>query len=289
MHIALIAFDWAKVFNYTVITMARHSLLDRYETFVSCAVLAAHVNGRAKGFRQHDVRFMIEVFTNWVESAEENPSLPVQNTQVLRYLDNLIEEGFVKVVSQKSFPRYRLTRTGVLEMMTRIVDRPYFNQKEHFYFVFYFIDTYKPQLIRIVKREGKRFPFSLQVELDSLLDVNMLLDRQLEHAQRTMHKLDRRIAEAEKTARTVRKLVKEGTDYSQLLEELEREAPMDLTTSRRYTELYSRVTERQGIWEMTIGNDRRISLVWLPARRQVEQHILELEHMRKGIGSSQEM
>ena len=120
--------------------MARHSLLDRYETFVSCAVLGAHVNGRARGFRQNDVRFMIEVFTNWVESAEENPSLPVQNTQISRYLDNLIDEGFARAVSEKSFPRYRLTRTGVIEMMSRIVHRPYFNQREHFYFVFYFIE-----------------------------------------------------------------------------------------------------------------------------------------------------
>ncbi|MCB0343808.1 MAG: hypothetical protein KDD66_01755 [Bdellovibrionales bacterium] len=269
------------IFDYTVITsMARHSLLDRYETFVSCAVLGAHVNGRARGFRQNDVRFMIEVFTNWVESAEENPSLPVQNTQISRYLDNLIDEGFARAVSEKSFPRYRLTRTGVIEMMSRIVHRPYFNQREHFYFVFYFIDTYKPQLIRLVKREGSRFPFSLQVELDSLLDVNMLLDRQLEYAQRAIHKLNRRIEEAQKTARTVRRLVTAGTEYSELLEELEREAPMDLTTSRRYTELYARVTERQGIWEMTIGNDRRVSLVWMPARRQLEQHILELEHLK---------
>jgi len=79
--------------------MARQSVLDRFEVFIGTAVLAAHASKFKKGFRQGDVCWVIELFADWLEFVEEHAELKIQNTQVARYLDTLVKEGFARRLS----------------------------------------------------------------------------------------------------------------------------------------------------------------------------------------------
>jgi hypothetical protein len=260
--------------------MARNSLFDRYEVFVASAVLGAFANSPHRIFRQLDVRLMIEVFTNWVESVEEYSNLPFQNTQIARYLENLINEGFARKLSGQTHQGYRLTRTGLIEIISRIVDPPHFYHREHFYFVYYFIDSYRESIIRLVKKEGKKFPYALQVELDDLLDVELLLGKEMQEAKSELRKLSKRIQEARETRDAANKIYADGIEYFEFLKELEHRVPMALNASRRYVELFERTPEKQGVWELTLGNDCRTEKMWMPAKRQLEAHILEIERFQ---------
>ena len=62
------------------------SRFERNQLFVATAVVAAHANVSKGGFRQRDVKFWIELFSNWVESALPAEVLEVQNNQILRYI-----------------------------------------------------------------------------------------------------------------------------------------------------------------------------------------------------------
>ena len=56
--------------SYTVTCMTRNeTLLKRYELFVAASAIAAHANWGVNGFRQRDVRVLIELFANWVEGS----------------------------------------------------------------------------------------------------------------------------------------------------------------------------------------------------------------------------
>ena len=260
--------------------MARKSVLERYELFVAAAILGSHANTLNKGFRLFYVRFLIEIFTNWVSSAEETPTLPVQSTQVGRYLDALVDEGFARKFIRDSHPLYRLTRTGLIDLISRVVDKPFYPNKIHFYFVFYFISSYRIRIIELVRLEGKRFPYALQAELESLLDPEVLIDRQMEYATRELKRLNKRVEEQKSTSVLVKSLIKQGASFHDILGQVERRFPYALNTEKRYSEVFAMGTERQSLWELHLGNERRTEHIWMPARRLLIQHIEELNRLR---------
>ncbi|MDC0357580.1 hypothetical protein OAO01_02100 [Oligoflexia bacterium] len=260
--------------------MPRTSLFDRYDTFIAASVLAAHSTTLKKGFRQYDVRGFIEIFTNWIDFGEDYSSLPVQNTQIARYLETLVNEGLArKITSPTARPLYRVTRTGLIELVARVVSKPHYSKYQHFYFVYYFIGNYHPRITYIVKSEGQRFPYSLQLELEALLDSEALLNRQLTYAKNELKKIERRTKQLKRTSQVVTQLAKRGVEFSEILEHSDQLQPFGLTTHRRVSELLFG-TEKQALWEMTIGDTQRIKQMWNPARRMLLLHIDELEKLK---------
>ena len=168
--------------------MRRGTVFRQYELFVAAATLAAHASAQELGYRQRDVRFLIELFTNWVESTLESDVLRVNNTQVSRYLDDLADEGYARRSLVNSRPRYRLTRTGLIELLGRIVEQPALMQPAHFCFLYYFIVNYRPKIEELIKQEGKKFPLALKLEVESLLEANTFVEQQLVLAERELKK-----------------------------------------------------------------------------------------------------
>ena len=249
--------------------MARNSLFDRYEAFVASAVIGAHANTLNQGFRQYDVRFLLEIFTNWVECSEASASLPIQNTQVSRYLETMVKDGFARKLAKEGRPLYRLTRVGLLELISRIVEQDHFHAKEHFFFALCIVRSYRSRLTALVKNEGKRFPYSLQVELESLLDPVNFIDRQLDRAKRELRKLNKRIEAVLAGGDLAQDLAGKGRGIAEIASEVERFYPFGVNTERRYSEVFSQGTERQLLWEMTEGNKVRSQFLWEPSVRQL--------------------
>ena len=62
----------------------KDNLLNRYGVLVAPAILGAHASAPdGIGFRQRDVRWLLECFVNWTESAFGEFEL--KNTQIHRY------------------------------------------------------------------------------------------------------------------------------------------------------------------------------------------------------------
>lgn len=267
--------------------MGRQSLFDRYSFFVAAAIIGAAANTMKRGFRQNDVRTFIEVFSNWVDATEETQSLPIQNTQISRYLEELVANGFARVVPNKSrHPVYRVTRSGLLEMASRITGFQYYSRKEHFYFVFFFAHSYGTRVMNMVKSEGKLLPLSLQLELETFFDCEALIDRQAEHVQSALKRLDKRIQEQIETQALVDELTKQGASVKNIIDEVDKAFPYGINSYRRYSEMLSAATDRQKLWEVKIGNSLRVRQIWAPARRHLLLHLEELEKLRKDFSSS---
>ena len=138
----------------------RQSSLTKHEPFLAAAILAAFGVTSFTGFRQSNVKFMLELFTNWVESGEEFSTLQVQNTQVSRYIHSLVEDGYARQRKRnEKQPHYQLTPAGVLELLHRVIERDHFNPREHFFFVYFFIHGYRTRLIGFIKNSGIRYPY----------------------------------------------------------------------------------------------------------------------------------
>ena len=80
--------------------MRSGSSVTRLEIFTASATLAAHASFIEEGFRLRDLRFFTELFLNWVEDVE-TVTHSLQNTQLARYISQLIKQGFAKKVTKK--------------------------------------------------------------------------------------------------------------------------------------------------------------------------------------------
>ena len=168
--------------------MARSgSLLEERSPLVTAAVIAAQATA-PDGFRQRDVRFFIELFSNWLEPTTGQHTLAVHNTQVQRHLNGLAKARFAQRTG-RSPPRFRLNPDGLVELLRRLVLRTDLMRLDEFLLVFHFLDAYGSRLRALAMRGGSLASRLLAVDLDDLLDPDRLVARERARVARELRRL----------------------------------------------------------------------------------------------------
>lgn len=260
--------------------MRTGTIFRRYEQFVAAAAIAAHATAPEEGFRQRDLRFLIELFSNWVEMSFEGEVLPINNTQVQRYLDELVDEGFAKRKTLSRRPHYRLTRPGLIDLLGRLIPSSLTIQAEHFFFLYYFLKNYGPLITRLVESEGKRFPLALKHELEMLLDTDTLLDQQIRFAELELQRLEERISDSLSGGRLAEKLLKDQ-EVEEVSKIIEQEYPYELNSQRPLSELISDIPAELAAWELSTGGIERAEVLWQPARELMKSYLAQLRVIQK--------
>ncbi|MCB0345989.1 MAG: hypothetical protein KDD66_12790 [Bdellovibrionales bacterium] len=260
--------------------MRKDALFQRHELFVASGIIAAHSTFESDGFRQRDLRFFIELFSNWVEITLDGLTLELNNTQVARYLSNLCDEGYARRVTRKGHPRYHLTRTGVLEMLRRISERQYLPSPEHMFFLNYFVRNYGPRIQALVEKQGSKFPLELRLEVEELLNIDAILAREEDRANRELQKLDARIRDGSKTSAMAKKLITGDQDIDSAVVEIEKHFPYELNSQKPLTELIAALPDWQKEWELKSGAMLRAQQIWLPTRSMLLAYIQILKRLQ---------
>ncbi len=217
--------------------MRKGALLQRYEVFVAAACMASHANAPAEGFRQRDVKFLIELFSNWVESPLFHSEVSLNNTQVSRYLDLLAEGGYAWRTTKRGAPLYRLSRVGFLDLLNRILPGNRFIRAEQFAFIYYFLVNYRDRILRVVESEGKQFPTAIRLEVEALLDIATLVGDQLRYAELELKKMDEQIRDSKKGALLARDLFSAGHATASVAREVEKVYPYQLNSQKPLSQL----------------------------------------------------
>ncbi|MCC6953971.1 MAG: hypothetical protein IT290_07625 [Deltaproteobacteria bacterium] len=264
--------------------MARSdSLLSRHETFTAAAAIAAHANASFDGFRQRDFRFVLDLFSNWVEKAFVEGEFALQSTQVKRYLESLVGEGFARATSQKGNPVYRLTRLGLLELLSRLSDRERGHRPEHFFFLVYFLSNYGPRIAALIKAEGKQFPPALRLEIETLLDCREILRAEISRVDFDRKRVQERMEEALKSATLAKKVLAQGGTVQEAAKELERIHPYELNSQKPLSELIAQTPKDLAKWELCVGNERRALQIWKPEIAMIDAYRSQLEEIQKHL------
>lgn len=260
--------------------MRQATIIKQLEIFTGSAVLAAHASNINAGFRQRDLRFFLELFMNWSEDL-----LPVisriQNTQLARYLSELIHDGYAKPSRGGSAPRYRLTRLGLLEILNRIIRENSSTSPGEFLFLIGFIRGYKERLMRLIAREGSQFPPSLQIEIQAILDVDALLAREASRLDRAIARMETRISDALKTGELVRNRLAAGVSFTEVVREAELKYPYELNSMKPLSELIAEIDPDQQRWELQEGNILRARVMWLPQLSILKEYRRQLQELRQ--------
>jgi|GEM_PF-912730 len=251
-------------------------VIARFETFLASATIAAHARAFKTGFRQRDVKFLLELFSNWLESAMDGPAVQLQNTQIARYLAGLVHQGAARRISRKGPPVYRLTRLGLLELVQRTADRTTKGQRVHFLFKYYFIKNYRSHIESLIKSEGREFPAALRIELEALLNPEALLQEEIAETERDLSKLGLRIHDAQRTSELMIKGRKQGRALAELTREAQRLYPYDLNSQKPLTELIDSIPAELQAWELETGNMMRAAEIWQPIQEMLRGYLAGL-------------
>lgn len=213
------------------------------EPLLSGAVIAAQGTvGTADGFRQRDVRFFAELFSNWLESTTLSSTITIHNVQVQRYLDVLPRAGWAKRVGRRP-PRYRLTPEGLVELIGRLARRRHLKRLDEFFLVYHLIAAYGARLRAMVERSGPLASSALAVDIDALLDPAALVERERATVARAVQRLSVRAEESRKMSDLTRALLERGEALDRTIAIVEKEFAYELNSQKPLSELLEGIPE----------------------------------------------
>ncbi len=254
-------------------------IFSSYRSFFVAASLGAHSNFYTTGFRQKDVRFLLGLFLNWMDSTTKGVDESIHKTQIARYLNSLVKDGFAERLAQTSPPRYLLTRAGLLELVRQLTKMPILAPIELFFFVQVFVRTYGERIKELVTQKENRLPRAYQVELEALLDLREIFNQQIRALQLEIRKLDERISETKGAHELAQKLVRKGASSEEIIRSVVEHHPYDLNSHKPMTELFHEVPPHLRIWELTTANENRAQFLWIPTREFLNNYIKQLQDL----------
>lgn len=245
--------------------MARSgTLFDEHSPLVTAAVIAAQATA-ADGFRQRDVRFFIELFSNWLAPTTGQHTLPIHNTQVQRHLVALAKARVAQRVG-RSPPRFRLTPDGLVELLRRLALRNSLMRLDEFLLVFHFLDAYGPRLRAMATHGGLHASRSLAVDLDHLVDPSRLLTAERDRVSRELARLGARCDESRKMSAFARAAIARGGANEDMIRDVEERFPYELNSQKPLTELLRALPESWRREELVEHAQRRADRLWEPLR-----------------------
>ena len=252
----------------------------RFEPLFIAGILGAHASTSGY-FRQRDVRFLIELFSNWLVYGLNPPTLALQNVHISRFLDSLVSEGLAtkksaaKNQSHSKQPLYRLTRAGLITLVEKL-RAPSSERRKFFFFIHFFIDSYGARIRALVELDGRSIPPAIKLELETLLNVKSLVKEELTAANLALKQLEERITSASDSTELARKLIKQGLKDIELYKEIEKHHPYELNSMKPLSDLLASIPEDQRLWEVTQGNTKRAELLWKREYAVLKEYIENL-------------
>jgi len=217
----------------------------------------------------------------------ESDVLGPQAVQVNRYLDSLIRDSLAKRSTRQGVPHYRLTRSGVIELLHRAVRRRFLHQREGFFFMVSYLVSYGNRIMALAQQETRPFPPALKMELEYLLDPGPLIDREIAVVDDEIRKLTKRIDDALKGSAMVEKNLLRGVPLEENVKEVQRLYPYELNSLKPLSELMKEIQPDQRAWELTEGAIIRVNMIWKPALSNLVNHRKELDRL-KGVVKARE-
>jgi len=248
-----------------------------HSVYVNAALVATHANCGKEGFRQKDVRFYIELLTNWAESSFKGAGLIIKNTQIQRLLDGMTEEGLLKRTLKKNNPTYVFSSIGLLEIITRLVNVDELKEPQDFYFLYHCVALYSDKMKDFLIGEKQSLPKSYQMEIQHLLDPRSLIERQKSRLSYEINKLVERISEAKQMSEYAKKKFEKNNNVHEVVLEIERKFPYQLNNQKRMSELFKTLSPDIQLLEITEAPAFRAKTLWEPLKASFESHLKLLE------------
>ncbi|WP_127716328.1 hypothetical protein [Halobacteriovorax sp. HLS] len=254
---------------------------DKHSLFINSALIACHANTQNSIFRQKDLKFFIELLSNWMETTLKGHCLEVQNTQIQRILESLKEEGLLKKNLIKNRPTYQFTSIGLLEIITRIVSDDSTHDLQNFYFLYHFVSLYRDKMNALIVGQKTTIPTSYSIEIKHLLNPHNLIERQTRKIELEVEKLIKRISEAEEMSNLSKSLIDKNIPIKEIIKKIETRYPYQLNNQRNMTELFKTLSPDVQLIELVDAPIYRAKTLWTPLLNHYNNYLNSLRDLLK--------
>lgn len=254
--------------------MRSYSASESLRVYLAASVCAAHVNNGRAGFRQKDIRFYTDLFSNWME-CQLGPNYQLQNTQIQRYVNSLVDEKILK----KNQDLYYCQDGGLLSLIERIATINDDDPIELIYFQFHILKLYNELLFYSATEKKLSFPHSLTIELKYLLNATTLIEKQKLRIQKEIDKLKLRRDETLAMDKLSAKLLKENKPIPVIVKAIEQAYPYQLNNQMKMTSLFAKLPEKLQVAELTTNARARAMELWNPLVEHYEDHLRRLNKL----------
>jgi hypothetical protein len=255
------------------------SSLARFHPFLIASLLASHAVAKTDTFRLREVRFFLHLFSDWVEDFFSPHEAPLQYVQIQRFMGVLVREGYARELSKGKRPHFRLTRSGLVHLVSEMGSQQFHGHPSTFLFSEYILYHYKERLMEIVQVEGRQYPPALKRELLLLLDTSVMIKRELERVALHLNSLKDRIIYSRDSILMSRRALSLHTSIDEVIEGVGRTHPYTFHSLKPLAELLSALPEDQRKWEITDGLESRIKRMWEPSIALLTTYQGELEKL----------
>jgi hypothetical protein len=245
--------------------------MQTFPLYLPLGCLAAHTQAGVGGFRQREVKFFSELFSNWVNLGGVGAMHSLHNTQVARYLTGLVEDAQAKPLGRSHPPHYRLTRLGMFSLLSQVTLCSYLSAPKDCLLVWYFLRSYAAQLRRIIRGAGSEFSRAHALELEQLLDVKLFLTRQLQFVEQEIIRLTERIDTTHAMQRDFARLRIEGRSAAECIAHVAKFYPYELNAQRSFDELLLTIPPEVMEWELTEGASIKAEMVFRPILEELRR------------------
>jgi len=239
---------------------------------LSCSAIAAHAITPDHGFRQAEMRFLLEMHGEWTSHIRLGMPLPIHNNQIRRHLHSLLKNGFATSKGTGQKQTFRLTRAGLLHELQVTFAMPCL-PLDLFFFVFYFSKRYQKLIHTLVLAGDYEMPKALEIEINSLIDLKHLVYTQTRTVDQEIEKLQESVKKMEGSAEMSERMRAQSSSLPEIAEAIEKHYPYELNAMKRLSEVYMTLPPQLQYEEMVVGNRHRADYLWRP----MLQHLLDMK------------
>ena len=230
------------------------------QTLLEAALIASYGVGRQGIFRQRDLRFFYDLFSNWIDPVPGSTQRqPVQNTQIARFIESLVREQLVE--KKKQAKRFTISLRSIPQLIRRFLERDYTDRPELAFFVFLFCKFYFiPYIEKNITETHRRFHVGLKRLLD-LANPGLFIEAQLFFVDERLRGFERVFAIQEETGSYIAE--RTGTiSQDEWLDEVESEVSFFLHSEKPLQKILKRGDKDRIDWEARHGRIERMQLLW---------------------------
>lgn len=249
-----------------------------YSKLFYAAIIATWLNREEKGFRQRDVKFYVDLLLDWMESAPFAKNVIIQNTQMMRFLDSLVERDWLTRKDQ-SPPVYFFNNRYFMDLIRETLNSSDKDPYEIFFLQYHLASVYRETLSELLLIRGVELSRGQKLDLDHLLDAKMLLRGQKERIEREIKKIESRQKEVVKMIELSKEELKKSSDTIEIVKKIEQKYPYQLQYQKSMSKAFSDIRPKLRVLELTTNSEKRISTLWSPLEEYLRSYLRTLENL----------
>lgn len=242
------------------------------------AIIATWLNREEKGFRQRDVKFYVDLLLDWMESSPFAKNVVIQNTQMMRFLDSLVERQWLTRKEQTT-PVYFFNNRYFMDLIRETLCPSEKDPYEIFFLQYHLASVYRDTLSELLFMRGVELSRGQKMDLDHLLNAKMLLRGQKERIEREIEKISARQKEVVKMIDLSKEELRKSSDTIEIVKKIEQKYPYQLQYQKSMSKTFSDIHPKLRVLELTTNSEKRISTLWSPMEDYLRGYLKTLESL----------